>query len=219
MSWGSLSRCSIQLVGVHIGGLNNHESLLSEVILCHKESLTLCSRKCLNRFWIEFVLSHRVGPLTLAFIQFSADEPDWKLWLLLRLTHARAHTHMHTLSLHNSGHTGRAVSLSVSLSNSLLACWLSCTVKLKSCLSLQETLRSLLHTHYPHKTHGIHTSSLFLFSSPCLFSACTNTQICPRRQQMLLLFSCNEQARTNKFFTLYTHCKLSINVASALFWH
>lgn len=92
MSWGSLSRCSIQLVGVHIGGLNNRESLLSEVILCHKESLTLCSRKCLNRFWIEFVLSHRVGPLTLAFIQFSADEPDWKRWLLLRLTHARAHT-------------------------------------------------------------------------------------------------------------------------------
>lgn len=130
ISQRSLSHWLIQLVQVHISGLNNHES--SDSL---SQGIWLFVRgEWLNRVWIECVLSHRVWPLTLALIHLIADEPDWnrcRLGSCQSDTHAPRRTHW-------LGCLFSCSSLKLSF-----ACRLSCIVNSKS-PSLQETLHSLL---------------------------------------------------------------------------
>lgn len=54
--------------------------------------------KYLNRVWIELVVSHGVGPLTLALIHLITDKPDWKCCRLLSCQWKRIwHTCTHLL--------------------------------------------------------------------------------------------------------------------------
>lgn len=96
----------------------NHESLgTTAMIARHREFDSLF----MESVSIEFVLSHRVGPLTLALIHLITHEADWKNAAgCLAVGEKQVWHTCNTLSLRNNKHTRWAVSLSVSLSNSLL---------------------------------------------------------------------------------------------------
>lgn len=123
--------------------------------------------ECLNRDWMEFVVSHGAGPLTLVLIHLTTDKPDWKpCWLLSCRWKQVWYTCTHFLC------TNRKTNTLAGLSR----CWLSHKVDSKY-PSLQQTLRSLLSAQS--SIHRIHTKSFHL----CLSSAYEYKHICPRLEK------------------------------------
>ena len=121
--------------------------------------------ECLKRVWMEFLVSHRVGPLTLALIHLIIEEPDWKCCRLLncwwkQVWHACTHFFC-TLQTH-----WLPVLLSVSLSLLLAG---SYSWFIQSCLHHNKHFVPcyVSCTHYP--LYIIHTLNLFSCFHHCIF--------------------------------------------------
>lgn len=119
--------------------------------------------------WIEFALSHGVGPLTLALIHLIADEADWKRcwlfscrWIWVWQT---CMPHFVCISARSKHTQAGSVALRFSL-GLCFACWLSHVV-FTELPSLQQTLLLVICfcAHHPLRTNS---RSLFLviFTSP-----------------------------------------------------
>lgn len=197
---------------------NNHESLgLSEVIPCHQEFDSLFVGSVLNRVWKEFVVSQRVGPLTLPLIQFTAVKPDWERCRLLSCQWKQVwHTCTHFLCTNTTTNTLAGLSRSLLLAGSH-------TKLTQSCLHYNKHLAPcyLSCTHY-----RLHIAYTLTFSFPVFIAMSFFCIIQTNLQQMVLLFVSNTYTQT--FLLLLNFALLYIdvvnytyyyNVAIAIFWH